>query len=183
MRVFLAVEIDEKLLGKIAAVQKQFSESEAPVKYVETENLHYTLKFFGEIDKKKAKDIIKVVENKIQDYKPFEVNIKKSGAFPSEKYIRVLWLGMEDIEQFSTLQKDLDTEFINMGFKKERSYIPHLTIGRVKGAGNKEELLSKLKELEDVEIGEMVINKLVLKKSDLTPLGPIYTTLKEFDLK
>lgn len=183
MRVFLAIEIDEKLLDKIDDVQKQFAECEAPVKYVETENLHCTLKFFGEIDEDKVNDIIKVIENKIENHEPFKVNIKKSGVFPNERYIRVLWLGMEDVEPFSNLQKDLDEEFVKMGFKKERSYVPHLTIGRVKGAKNKAELLSKLKDLGDVEIGEMDINKIVLKKSELTPSGPIYTTIKEFDLK
>lgn len=201
MRVFLAVEIDEKLLDKIADVQKQFAECEAPVKYVETENLHCTLKFFGEIDDNKLNDIIEVIESKIENHEPFKLSIKKAGVFPNERYIRVLWLGMEDVEPFSDiskspilmprkflrdfrrLQKDLDEDFVKMGFEKERSYVPHLTIGRVKGAKNKQELLSKLKDLGDVEIGEMEINKIVLKKSELTPQGPVYTTIKEFDLK
>ena len=183
MRVFLAIEIDEKLLDKIENIQKQFAECETPVKYVETENLHCTLKFFGEIDEDKVNDIIEVIENKIENHEPFKINIKKSGVFPNERYIRVLWLGMEDVEPFSNLQKDLDEEFVKMGFKKERSYVPHLTIGRVKGAKNKAELLSKLKDLGNIEIGEMDINKIVLKKSELTPSGPIYTTIKEFDLK
>ncbi|MGZ7210345.1 MAG: 2'-5' RNA ligase family protein, partial [Methanobacterium sp.] len=92
-------------------------------------------------------------------------------------------LGMDNFEPFSNLQKDLDEDFIKMGFKKERSYTPHLTIGRVKGAKNKAELLSALKDMGDVEIGEMDINRIVIKKSELTPVGPIYTTLKEFVLK
>lgn len=183
MRVFLAVEIDEKLLDKISNVQKQFMECQAPVKYVETENLHCTLKFFGEIDDNKINDIIEAIDNKIKNHEPFKVSIKKSGVFPNERYIRVLWLGMADVEQFSNLQKDLDEDFIKMGFKKEKSYIPHLTLGRVKGAKNKEALLQKLKDLGDVEIGEMNIEKIVLKKSELSPQGPIYTTIKEFDLK
>jgi 2'-5' RNA ligase len=183
MRVFLAVEIDERLLDKISKVQKEFAKCEAPVKYVDTENLHCTLKFFGEIDDNKLNDIIGAIENKIKNHEHFKVSIKKTGVFPNERYVRVLWLGMEDVEQFSNLQKDLDEEFVKMGFKKERSYVPHLTIGRVKGAENKAELLSKLKDLGEVEIGEMDINKIVLKKSELTPVGPIYTTIKEFDLK
>lgn len=183
MRVFLAVEIDEKLLDKISDVQKQFMECEAPVKYVETENLHCTLKFFGEINDNKLNDIVEAIDNKIKNHEPFKVSIKKSGVFPNERYIKVLWLGMEDVKPFSNLQKDLDEDFVKMGFKKEKSYVPHLTLGRVKGAKNKAALLSKLKDLEDVEIGEMDIKKIVLKKSELSPQGPIYTTIKEFDLK
>ena len=183
MRVFLAVEIDEKLLDKISTVQKKFMECEAPIKYVETKNLHCTLKFFGEIDDNKLNDIVEAIENKINNHDPFKINIKKSGVFPNERYIRVIWLGIEDPQPFSNLQKDLDQDFIKMGFKKEKSYVPHLTLGRVKGAKNKAALLSKLKDLEDVEIGEMDIKKIVLKKSELTPQGPVYTTIKEFDLE
>ena len=182
MRVFLAVEIDKKLLNKISEVQKEFAKCEAPIKFVETENLHCTLKFFGEIDENKLNEVIKVIEGKIKDHDPFKISIKKLGVFPNERYIRVLWLGMEDVEPFTNLQKDLDEDFVKMGFKKERSYKPHLTIGRVKSAKNKAELLSKLQEVGDIEIGEMEIKKIFLKKSELTPAGPIYTTIKEFDL-
>ena len=77
---------------------------------------------------------------------------------------------------------DLDEEFLKLGFKKEKSYIPHLTIARVKGAKNKEALINLIKEMENVYIGDMLVDKLVLKKSELTPVGPIYTNLKEFKL-
>ena len=80
------------------------------------------------------------------------------------------------------MQMDLDLEFIKLGFKKEKSYIPHLTIARVKGAKNKEALISLIKEMENVDIGDMMVNKLVLKKSELTPVGPIYPDLIEFKL-
>ena len=182
MRVFLAMEIDKKLLDKISKVQKEFAKCKAPIKFVETENLHCTLKFFGEIDDNKLNEIIEAIESKIKNHEPFKISIKKTGVFPNEKYIRVLWLGMEDVEPFTNLQKDLDEDFVKMGFKKERSYQPHLTIGRVKGAKNKAELLSKLQDIGDIEIGEMEISKIFLKKSELTPVGPIYTTIKEFDL-
>ncbi|OPX57158.1 MAG: 2',5' RNA ligase family [Methanobacterium sp. PtaB.Bin024] len=95
-------------------------------------------------------------------------------------YMRVIWLGVEDPDKFSTLQKDLDEEFAKMGFKKERSYIPHLTIARVKGARNKEFLADMIKDLQEIEIGQMTVEKLVLKKSELTPVGPIYTDVKDF---
>lgn len=183
MRVFLAIEVDEGILGKILEIQKEFAKCDAQVKYVETENLHCTLKFFGEIDEKKLEDIINIIENNIKDHKPFKMSIRKIGVFPNEKYVRVLWLGMEDIDPFVDLQKKLDNNFKKLGFKKERSYTPHLTIGRVKGSRNKEELLDMLQKMSEVEIGQMDIDKIVLKKSELTPAGPIYTIIKEFNLK
>ena len=97
-------------------------------------------------------------------------------------YIKVIWLGVEHPGAFSKVQRELDGEFAKMGFKKERSYIPHLTIGRVKGIQNKDALISAVEELENVEIGTMNIDRLTLKKSELTPVGPIYTDIHEIFL-
>jgi 2'-5' RNA ligase len=182
MRAFLAVDLDEKLVDKIVEVQRQLEKAEAPVKFVEPENLHFTFKFFGEISEEKTDEIVGLVNEKLEKYEPFELSIKKTGVFPHLGYMRVIWLGVENLEAFSTLQKDLDEDFARMGFKKERSYIPHLTIGRVKGSKNKEALVSMIRELEDVEVGDMLVKKLTLKKSELTPSGPIYTDVKEFNL-
>ncbi|MBV1730216.1 MAG: RNA 2',3'-cyclic phosphodiesterase, partial [Methanobacterium sp.] len=116
------------------------------------------------------------------NYDPFSISIEGMGVFPSLRYIRVLWIGTKDTDSFSSIQKDLDGEFIKMGFSKERSYLPHLTIGRLKGSTNKELLVGKIEELKEVKIGAMEIDHLVLKKSELTPAGPIYTDLEVFKL-
>ncbi|MCE5213945.1 MAG: RNA 2',3'-cyclic phosphodiesterase [Methanobacterium sp.] len=183
MRAFLAVDLDESLRDKVLEVQENLKSANARVKYVEKENLHFTCKFFGEISTNKANKLIKIITEKIINHNQFMINIKGTGVFPHLGYIRVIWLGLEQSEEFSQLLRDLDGEFIKLGFKKERSYIPHLTIGRVKGAQNKEALVSLIKELEDFEIGNMKVNRISLKKSELTPEGPIYTTIKEFELE
>ena len=183
MRAFLAVDLDEPLLDKVLEVQEKLENSNARVKYVEKNNLHFTCKFFGEISPKKTDQLIKIVTEKIINQKHFKINIKGTGVFPHLGYIRVIWLGLEQSDKFSNLLMDFDDEFIKLGFKKERNYTPHLTIGRVKGSQNKEALVSIIKELEDIEIGEMNVNRILLKKSELTPEGPIYTTIKEFELK
>ncbi|OEC86736.1 MULTISPECIES: RNA 2',3'-cyclic phosphodiesterase [Methanobacterium] len=182
MRAFLAAEIDEELKDKIAEVQKQLKEADAPVKFVEPHNLHFTFKFFGEIDDEKSEEIVSAVEAKVQSYSPFEISINGVGLFPNPRYIRVVWLGVEDAGPFSRLQMAMDEDFQKMGFKKERSYVPHLTMGRVRGAKNKDALLSKIDELKDIEIGKMKIEKLLLKESVLKRDGPVYTTVNEFVL-
>jgi RNA 2',3'-cyclic 3'-phosphodiesterase len=182
MRAFLAVDLDESLKEKVLEVQEKLKEADAIVKFVEKENLHFTCKFFGEISQKKADKIVEIIEEKIRKFESFKIKIKGSGVFPHFGYIRVIWLGLEDAEYFSGILKELDEEFVNLGFKKERSYTPHLTIGRVKGSKNKEELVSKIKKLEEIEVGSMEISKISLKKSELTPKGPIYTNIKEFEL-
>lgn len=180
MRAFLAVDVDSRLSYKIQKIQKELIKTDAPLKLVDTENLHFTFKFFGDITPSQTEHIISITQDKLENYEAFPLNIKGTGVFPHPGYMRVIWLGIEDPSKFSALQKDLDEDFAKMGFKKERSYTPHLTIARVKGSYNKEFLAHKITDLEDVEIGQMNVGKLVLKKSELTPVGPIYTDVKEF---
>ena len=182
MRMFLAVDLDEKLQDIVTEVQKRISEVDAQLKFVEPENLHFTLKFLGEVSDNKAEELSGMIRDKIVDYDPFKISIMGTGFFPHPGYIRVVWLGVANPEIYSDLQKTLDEEFVKHGFRKERSYIPHLTIARVKGAKNKEALIGLINEMENIGIGDMVVNELVLKKSELTPAGPIYTDIQEFKL-
>lgn len=182
IRAFLAVDVDTNLLNKIEDVQNILEAAESPVKFVEPQNLHLTLKFFGDVNEDKLNEISNIISQKVENFDPFDLIIEGVGVFPSLRYIRVIWLGTKNVDSFSNIQKELDDEFIKLGFDKERSYIPHLTIGRLKGSTNKEVLVEKIEELKDLEIGAMAVNKLILKKSELTPAGPIYTDLMVFDL-
>ena len=52
----------------------------------------------------------------------------------------------------------------------------------MKSGKNKDKVKSTIEEFSDVEIGEMKVDKITLKKSTLTPSGPIYEDLKVFEL-
>ena len=182
MRVFMAVELNKGLVNNILEIQKMLAEANALVKLVEPENLHFTFKFLGDITPEKVEAIVDMAEERVKNYSPFDIKIKGTGVFPNLGYIKVIWLGVEEPDTFSHMQEDFDNEIVKMGFNKERSYIPHLTVGRVKGMQNKELLLSVVKELEDIEVGTMKVDRLIVKESDLTPVGPIYTDLKQIKL-
>jgi 2'-5' RNA ligase len=55
-----------------------------------------------------------------------------------------------------------------------------LTIARVRSGRNKAQLAKCLMENANFEFGVVKANCLRLKRSDLTPKGPIYTTLREY---
>ncbi|KUK01395.1 MAG: RNA 2',3'-cyclic phosphodiesterase [Methanobacteriales archaeon] len=182
IRSFLAIDVDNPLKDKIIEVQKILDEANAQLKFVEPENLHFTLKFFGQINNNMIKELSRIIKEKIGSYKPFKLKIEGIGVFPNKNYMRVIWLGAKNPKKFSEIQKAFDEQFSKLGFKKEKSYIPHLTIARVKGGKNKDKLLKKIEELENIQIGEMQIKELKLKKSELRPEGPVYTTIKTFKL-
>ncbi len=184
MRCFLAIEIEPYIKNKINETQEIIKESNsAKVKYVETENIHLTLKFFGEIDKYQIEDISDIVNQTIDDYDKYDVKLVNVGAFPNIYRPRVIWTGIKDKEKTTIkLIKELDNKFNKIGFKKEKDYIPHITIGRVKEVSDKDKLSQTLKNLKKRYHGKMEVKKIYLKSSQLTPNGPIYENIKEFNL-
>ena len=52
----------------------------------------------------------------------------------------------------------------------------------MKSPKNKDKVKAAIEECKDVEIGEMTVDRIALKKSTLTPQGPIYEDLKVFEL-
>ena len=182
IRSFLAIELDPELVPKILDVQKEFKKTNSNIKYVPSQNMHFTLTFFGNIDFNMVEDISAAVLKVIKNYSSFDLNIKKCGCFPNKNVIKVLWLGLDEGSPIKDIQKDLDKEFRKLGFKKEKNFISHLTIGRVKSPKNKNEIRNTIEKLEDVEIGQMTVSKICLKKSTLTPQGPIYEDIKVFEL-
>jgi RNA 2',3'-cyclic 3'-phosphodiesterase len=61
----------------------------------------------------------------------------------------------------------------------DKGFSPHMTIARVKSALNRDALVQYVESKRDEEFGKMAVKAVRLKKSTLTPRGPIYTTIHE----
>ena len=67
MRTFLAIEIEPYIKNKIEESQEIIADSESSnIKFVEVENIHLTLKFFGEIDDDKLEQINDIINKSIK---------------------------------------------------------------------------------------------------------------------
>ncbi len=182
LRAFLAIDVDEDLKAKMYKIIKEFKQIDANIKYVELENLHLTLKFFGDIDTEGIDLLSSKIESVVSNFDKFTVKIRGCGAFPNTNRIKVIWLGLDEDEIVRKLHDELDKEFVKLGFDKDRKFSTHLTIGRMRSAKGKNKVKSKIEEFSDVEVGQMSVDKIILKKSTLTPSGPIYEDIKIFEL-
>ena len=182
IRAFLAVDIDEDLKANINKVIKDFKQIDAKIKYVELANLHLTLKFFGDMDTNGIHLIEDAISKVVSDFKPFDIKIAGCGAFPNTNRIKVIWLGIENDASLKDLHDRLDKEFSRIGFDMDKRFSTHLTIGRMKSAKNKNQVKKCIEDFADIEIGGMKVSQISLKKSTLTPSGPIYEDLKTFEL-
>lgn len=184
MRLFIAVPVPENLKKRIIAVQDGIRRAGVDAKFVEAENLHFTIKFLGEVTEEKTAEIRGAMEKACENQKVFEINVSGIGAFPGGNYARVVWLSVkEGLQEFEDLIKTVDEELSRIGFEKEKGYVPHLTLARVRSGRNRAELLRLLEQLENMEIGKMKVKELKLMKSTLSGKCPVYEEMFSLKLK
>ncbi len=173
MRTFISIDIPEEIKGEIIKIQDKLPEFYG--KKIDPENLHLTLKFLGEVNEGKI-DKIKRKLGEI-DFNKFETEIDSIGIF-SEKFIRIVWLHLKNCDD---LQSEINDKLEDL-FEKEKRFMSHLTIARVKHIKNKKEFLEDLRKIEIPKI-KFVVDNFRLKESVLLKEGPRYDTLGEYTLK
>jgi len=180
-RGFIAIDI--KATPQIITFEKEIAKTGADVKLVEPGNIHITVKFLGDTDENHIDAIEQSMKESVLPIKPFPITLKGTGVFPNQNYMKVLWIGITDEGNIETIARAIDEKLEPLGFKKEnRGFSPHLTVGRVKTARNKDQLIKVIENYKTVEFTIQKVQSITLKKSELTPKGPIYTTLREVPL-
>lgn len=180
IRSFIAFDIEDKtVLDRIAEVQRTLIKTGADVKLVEPVNIHITLRFLGNISLGMVEKVFEVMK-RVQ-FKPFDVKIQGVGVFPNMRFPRVLWAGItEGSLQLRGIFSQLEPSLEGLGLAPDRKgFSPHLTIARVKSGRNKAELVGFLEKNVKYYFGIVKAECLRLKRSELTPKGPIYSTLRE----
>jgi 2'-5' RNA ligase len=147
--------------------------------------MHITLKFLGEISEKKKEDVARLLQQVTKNHQSFPLNFRGTGTFPhGSRNPRVLWIGIDKSGPLEALQAETEAKLKDLGFPVEnRTFRPHLTLGRVKKRFHLEPLLSKLKRYQDEFFGEMTVQKITFFRSTLKPSGAEYTRLAEFTLE
>ena len=180
-RGFIAAEINPT--PEIISFEKDITITNADVKLVEQQNIHITLKFLGDTDEQHIDTIEQYMKESVAGIPPFPITLKGTGVFPNQHYLKVVWIGITNTDSLEKITLTLEEKLSSLGFKKEhRGFSPHLTIGRVKTARNNDKLLKIIEQYASTEFTTQQIETITLKKSELTPKGPIYTTLQAIHL-
>jgi 2'-5' RNA ligase len=181
IRSFIAFDMDnEAVLRKITDAQNLLVKTGANLKLLKPENIHITMRFLGNITPPMVDKIFE--EMKKVQFTPFDVKIQSVGAFPHLRYPRVVWVGItEGADQMRSIFSQLEPRLRKLGFAPDsKGFSPHLTIARVKSGRKKAELVECISENANSEFGVIKAECLRLKRSNLAPKGPVYSTLKEF---
>ena len=172
MRLFIAIGFNE-LRDYLIELQQQLQKN---AKLSLTKAFHLTLKFLGKIQPNDADEVVDILK-KIK-FQSFSVHLGPIGIFPTENYIRVVWVGLNPEDKVLELQKGID-ESLKLPFKKEKDFKAHITLARVKYPEDKKMFLEELKKIK-VESRKVEVNDFRLVKSTLAPKGPVYEDLAVF---
>jgi 2'-5' RNA ligase len=184
IRCFIALDCNEnQILSNITDIQRTILATNAEVKCVEPENIHITLKFLGDISNTQVEEVKKIIME--TSFNPFKIEFQGIGVFPKINRPRTIWVGIhQGMQELTEIFKKLEKQLTQIGFQPEkRRFNPHLTVCRVKSGRNRKQLIDTLLELRDIQVGELHADNITLKKSVLTPRGPIYTTLANSKLQ
>jgi 2'-5' RNA ligase len=175
IRAFAAIVVDasknlERFLQRLDGLG-------ACVRPVRAQNLHITLKFYGDINGAKATELAQGFDEIAARIPPFEWTLCGTGAFPTIARPSVVWVGARDEGQLVQVANSVDHLSEQLGFARERRpFQPHVTVARIR-CRPPDELKKHVERFAREEFGVQHATQLVLFRSSLERSGSMYERL------
>ncbi len=185
MRSFIAIEIPGEIKQEMADIQRRLRDTGVDAGWIRPEGIHLTLKFLGEIPESKVSDITGALTRALGGTGGFRLEIEHVGTFPNPKNARVVWVGVSgDVERLKKLQAAVEDAMAGLGLERDdRSFTPHLTLGRIKYLRSKEKWLNVLEEFKNIKLAGFDVTGVALMKSELKRTGAEYTEMGRVELR
>jgi RNA 2',3'-cyclic 3'-phosphodiesterase len=171
------------VVKNLVLVEEELRGTRADLKVVGRDNLHFTVKFLGEV----PDDTVKEVERRLEGLalSSFDVRVRGVGAFPDLRRPRVVWAGISSESEgaMSEAAAAFTGALEGVGKPEDHEFHPHITLARVRSPLNGGALVSFLQLNAARDLGETRITSLKLKSSLLSPSGPSYTDVREYGLR
>jgi 2'-5' RNA ligase len=183
MRTFIAIPLPDECRNLLDRMQQALRSYDADVRWVSVPSIHLTLKFLGEVDPDRIPNLSESLERDTRSQHSFSLRLHGLGCFPNQKNPRVIWCGIDgDTGHLSELQQQVESTCTRFGFAPEnRDFLPHLTLGRVKGKRNLQPLIECIKMGTDLE-SSFTAGHFHIYQSTLKPRGAVYSILKAITL-
>ena len=183
MRLFVALDLPGPVLDALVRFQRELTATGADIKQVERENLHFTVKFLGEVAEAAAAEAkSRLAALPLQGA---EVELRGVGAFPDRLRPRVVWAGVSRAHSLliEPIAKEVSAALEGIGESDTRPFQAHVTLARVRSPKNARGLSALIGEASEVSFGPVKLTELKLKSSRLTPAGPVYSDIGVYRLR
>lgn len=176
MRLFIGLKLPKKQKARIFRAARPLREEELPVRWVDPDNFHVTLKFLGDVRPDGVPAIEEALGRIAANTPAFSTEIGEFGAFPSVRRPQVIWVGVQATPELRCLKQDLEWTLSEVGFDVEtRAFHPHVTLGRAQEGGGAGVFRGLDACFADLELeGELRVHTVDLMESRLSPAGARY---------
>jgi 2'-5' RNA ligase len=182
IRAFVALRLEPELVATMAAFQAQLRLLPADVAWTQPANLHITLRFLGDrVGPALLAELAPRLAAIAARTPPFTLELRGTGSFPPTRP-RVLWVGIRSAP-LATLAADIEASARAVGFAPAAPFVPHLTLGRIRGSRLDSGLRPAMRMAADRFWGTSAISRLTLYQSRLGAGGATYLPLEEFGLE
>lgn len=156
------------------------------VRWVEADQMHLTLRFFGNVAAAQVPAVTEALAASARTVSRFSLRTDQLGYFPNTRYPKVIWIGIAgDTQVLLNMQSAVASATQAWGdAPAEKSFAPHLTLGRVKTIHPRElaELTAAMEQLPALPPVPWRVERLEFIQSTLGPTGPVYRRLAECPL-
>ena len=179
MRLFTAIDPSAEVLLRLERLMTAIR-TEALIKWSPLDNLHITIKFIGQWPESRLPELDDALRS-LLPRKPFHVEVKELGWFPNERSPRILWTGVQGGDPLLKLARETDECLAALGIPREdRSFAPHLTLGRIKNPAPLGRLRQKVQEVKLASLGSFPVAQFALFRSDPGSNSSIYRKLRVY---
>lgn len=179
MRLFVALDLNTKVIANLTELVRRLAPM-APIHWVHPRNMHVTLKYIGEWDEDRLDEVVDTL-SRVRIQAKVKVPLAGLGFFPYPRSPRVFWVIAENTPPLRQLASNVDSRLSRLGIAPEvRPYVPHLTLGRLRGECDLTEMHEAIEELPTRDFGAIEPESFSLYGSSLTESGPIHRKIEEF---
>ncbi|MYB49308.1 MAG: RNA 2',3'-cyclic phosphodiesterase [Dehalococcoidia bacterium] len=188
IRAFLALRLPDDVTAALGHLTDQMTQARVGgFKPVRPENMHLTLKFFGNINVRQVESIVDTVTHTVKSIRPFTLRLGNVGAYPNNRGPRVLWVGLDgDVAPLQDFHRRIEAALGQIDIKPDtREFRPHLTIARIRDHASHADRRKAAEALFSAEFRSGLLipaDRISLIRSVLQPQGPQYTSLAEIPI-
>ncbi len=187
-RCFAAVPLEQAEISALVRAGAAMINADAgwrAEKWVAEQNLHLTLKFFGNLAEGDVEQLLARLGEVVPTFSAFDLPSAGIRAVPRRSKAGMLWASFDDREgECAGLALAIDREAEALGVPAEtRSFRPHITLCRARRPRPvaKHALDSASSVLRD-SLGSMSVPRVSVFSSRLLPSGPVHRTLATWSL-
>ncbi len=182
MRLFAAIPMPDPARAALLHLLAKLEQTGWPVRWVGEDNLHLTIKFYGEVPEE---DVIRLGDQlaaAVRGTTVLPMQLNGVNAFPALRHPRVIWAAVDAPPALELMQHRVEQAAAGAGFPPEgKLFRPHVTLGRLKSGASLPRSAADMLEQLVLDVA-FEASRVVLFESRLTREGARHAARLTLDL-